>query len=111
MKIPSVHESIENIFLRRNPQCKREELNWRADGRLEWVCKRGIGHTVFSMEDYWTHGCDGCCKDLVKFGIEFHVPKVNANSVQDGMKQGSVPQDSGMKQESCRPKEDEDDNK
>ena len=73
----SVHDSIEDIFLRRNRFCKREELNWRADGRLEWVCEHGIGHTVFSMNEDWIHGCDGCCKDLVKFSIKFHVPKVS----------------------------------
>ena len=67
-----VHEAIEQIFLKRNPKCKKKDLQWRADQRLEWVCEHGIGHTVFSPEDYWTHGCDGCCKKLVKFTIKFY---------------------------------------
>ncbi len=74
-KIQSVHDSIEDIFLRRNPKCKRDQLNWRADGRLEFVCEHGVGHTVFSMDDHWIHGCDGCCNDLVRFSITFIVPK------------------------------------
>ena len=40
----------------------------REDGRLERMCKHGIGHTVGHL-DYrelkdrymWVHGCDGCC--------------------------------------------------
>ena len=37
-------------------------LNYREDGRIEWVCKHGIGHTVYYPE--WSdgvHGCDRCC--------------------------------------------------
>ena len=40
----------------------------REDGRLERLCKHGIGHTVGHIlpkmlkEDWiWIHGCDGCC--------------------------------------------------
>jgi len=73
-QIQSVHKSIEDIFLRRNPSCKREHLLWRVDQRLEWTCSHGVGHTVFSLDNNFTHGCDGCCK-LTKFSIEFHVPK------------------------------------
>lgn len=76
--IPSVHESIENIFIKRNPQCILKELLWRGDQRLEWHCKHGIGHTVFSPEGYFVHGCDGCCKGLVTFNIKFNVPKKSA---------------------------------
>lgn len=46
-------------------------LVFRMDGRVEWVCKHGTGHTIavqpllFSFESWkgsWgTHGCDGCC--------------------------------------------------
>lgn len=80
-KIQSVHKSVEDIFLRRNPNCKEKELNWRADERLEWICPHGVGHTVFSPtreeepEGHWIHGCDGCCKGLVTFLIKFNVPK------------------------------------
>lgn len=43
---------------------KPEEFNIRADGRIEWVCKHGVGHTVFSANGDYTHGCDGCCEEL-----------------------------------------------
>lgn len=39
----------------------------RADGRAEWVCEHGIGHTIFvppefeHIDAWWVHGCDGCC--------------------------------------------------
>ena len=40
----------------------------REDGRLERMCKHGIGHTVGHLDfkqlryDHtWIHGCDGCC--------------------------------------------------
>lgn len=43
-------------------------LNQRADGRLEWICKHGIGHTIavpktMNSEHWssWVHTCDGCC--------------------------------------------------
>ena len=74
IKEKSVHDLIEDIFLKRNPKCIREELNWRSDGRLEWVCKHSIGHTVFSINDNFIHGCDMCC-NLVTFSIKFNVPK------------------------------------
>lgn len=47
--------------------------NWRADGRLEWVCKHNIGHPDIKIakrlarryghpvETWTTHGCCGCC--------------------------------------------------
>lgn len=45
----------------------------REDGRLERVCKHGIGHTVGHVrakelaEDWiWIHGCDGCCREYAK---------------------------------------------
>jgi hypothetical protein len=46
----------------------------REDGRLERICKHGIGHTVGHLdpkmrlaEDWiWIHGCDGCCRDYTK---------------------------------------------
>ena len=40
----------------------------REDGRLERLCKHGIGHTVghlnvkeWNTEYVEIHGCDGCC--------------------------------------------------
>lgn len=42
----------ENEFLR------------RADGRIEWVCTHGVGHTVWCPNENYIHGCDGCCRQL-----------------------------------------------
>ena len=42
---------------------------YRADGRIEWSCKHGVGHTIsvptkhHEDETWWTHGCDGCCRE------------------------------------------------
>jgi len=42
-----------------------EEFLTRLDGRIEWLCKHGMGHTVwFPKESSEVHGCDGCCKEL-----------------------------------------------
>ena len=76
--IPTVHESVENIALRRNPNIKRDELLWRGDDCLEWVCEHGVGHTIFAPYPgpNWYHGCDGCCNKIkVSFAIEFLVKK------------------------------------
>jgi hypothetical protein len=50
------------------------EWNIRSDGRLEFMCKHGVGHTVSippfveltnegldAQRPWWAHGCDGCC--------------------------------------------------
>jgi hypothetical protein len=52
-------------FLKLNPKIKEEEISWRRDGRLEWICEHGVGHTVYEPKgkDY-IHGCDGCCKKV-----------------------------------------------
>lgn len=45
-----------------------EELSFREDGGVEWICEHGIGHTVYNPNDWgkynYVHGCDGCCKDI-----------------------------------------------
>lgn len=45
-----------------------EELSFRDDGRIEWICKHGVGHTVYNPNDWgeytYVHGCDNCCKDI-----------------------------------------------
>lgn len=44
-------------------------INRRYDGRYEWVCKHGVGHTVYVLHEFeeinewWRHGCCGCCAD------------------------------------------------
>ena len=74
-QFPTVHRSIENIFLKRNRHCTRDQLHWRGDSRMEWMCKHGTGHTVFSPRDNdFMHGCcmEGCCSSLVTFSIKFN---------------------------------------
>ena len=47
-------------------------MHYRADGRVEWICEHGIGHTMHVPEKYkddwawWVHGCDGCCEEIYK---------------------------------------------
>ncbi len=61
----------------------------REDGRIEWKCKHGYGHTVAipyhlvqlvakqkgprlrvrEMNAHFSHGCDGCCGEGTKNGI------------------------------------------
>lgn len=58
-------EDIENKFLKANPKIDRKKLNWRLDGRLEWLDDIGVGHTVFAPDgsDY-NHGCNGLCRNV-----------------------------------------------
>jgi len=58
-------EMIQKKFLQLNPKVKIQELNWRIDGRLEWCCEHGIGHTVYAPKNNdYVHGCDGCCEKV-----------------------------------------------
>lgn len=50
-----------------------DNLNYRYDGRVEWVCEHGVGHTIEIPEwvkkkgtkqqkiVWFSHGCCGCC--------------------------------------------------
>lgn len=54
------------LFLKKNPTIDVRELNWRIDGRLEWICECGVGHTVYAPENSdFVHGCDGCCEKII----------------------------------------------
>ena len=61
-RIDSEYQEICKILLQ-----DKENLLIRGDGRVEWVCEHGCGHTVsvpFKYKDewaWWSHGCDGCC--------------------------------------------------
>lgn len=45
-----------------------EEFLIRADGRIEWTCTHGVGHTVwYPKGSSGTHGCDGCCGKLKEY--------------------------------------------
>lgn len=45
-----------------------KECQMRADGRVEWICNHGVGHTIWAGRKMgksgYTHGCDGCCSKL-----------------------------------------------
>ena len=47
-----------------------DKLFYRIDGRVEWICEHGIGHTMkvpsehLDDKSWWVHGCDGCCKKM-----------------------------------------------
>lgn len=59
-------------FLKNNPTITKEQLIYRADGRIEWQCPHGIGHTIIVPKQYekeqswWIHGCchEMCCSKL-----------------------------------------------
>lgn len=42
-----------------------DSINYRIDGRIEWICDHGVGHTIYSKNNYFIHGCDGCCFNLI----------------------------------------------
>ena len=49
----------------------------RQDGRIEWVCKHGVGHTIEIPQNMnprydYIHGCDGCCSEVYKFIFEIN---------------------------------------
>lgn len=45
---------------------EEDRIQKRADGRFEWVCEHGVGHTIwFPKNSDGVHGCDGCCRELV----------------------------------------------
>ena len=54
------------------------KIKIREDGRVEYVCIHGIGHTIAipyklalickdkaNTDAMFSHGCDGCCKKIV----------------------------------------------
>ena len=45
------------------------EFRVRLNGKIEWVCEHGIGHTVwYPKGSDGVHACDGCCHKLKKKG-------------------------------------------
>lgn len=40
------------------------DFNIRSDGRIEYICSHGVGHTIYSPNNNFVHGCDGCCRGL-----------------------------------------------
>lgn len=58
-------ENVMERVLKENPYVPSKEFGFRIDGRVEWFCKHGVGHTVFApIGSDLVHGCDGCCKNV-----------------------------------------------
>lgn len=61
-----IHPKIKEMSEKLNRP--KEEFQMRFDGRCEWVCEHGVGHTVWAPKEQgeagYTHGCDGCCSKL-----------------------------------------------
>lgn len=52
-------------FIKLNPNIKYNNLINRIDGRIEWICSHGEGHTIwYPKGSNSLHGCDGCCRFL-----------------------------------------------
>jgi hypothetical protein len=58
----ALKDIIEKV-LEFNPEFERDNLIVRTDGRIEYNCKHSCGHTVYSPNKDYIHGCDGCCKN------------------------------------------------
>lgn len=57
------NEKVDKI-IRDSPS---DRINLRMDGRVEWICDHGVGHTIWNPRDgkyAFVHGCDGCCSQL-----------------------------------------------
>ena len=54
------------MIIGKNSETEKDVIT-RADGRKEWICEHGVGHTIEVPEEHkdksswWSHGCDGCC--------------------------------------------------
>jgi hypothetical protein len=63
----------------------------RLDGRIEWTCRHGIGHTIFSTRKglfEFVHGCDGCCSSKVYKEAKKRFDKVkNYDDLKNVLKQ------------------------
>lgn len=66
-----INKEAEQFFDNKIKEVAREynvdvnELQWRYDRRIEWVCEHGVGHTIWSPEGDFVHGCDGCCQQIL----------------------------------------------
>ena len=69
--------SIVDQILKLNPNITIDDLYGRSDGRIEWICSHGTGHTVYSPNNNYTHGCCGitegnkligCCSKIKIIG-------------------------------------------
>ena len=65
--IEEPYDKFIEKFLKKNPTITEDDLNFRMDGRIEWICEHGIGHTIWHPKGSdFVHGCDSCCKKLKK---------------------------------------------
>ena len=56
------YDNYKILELAKKYKKKPNTFQQKEDGRIEWVCKHGIGHTVYGND--MTHCCDGCCIKL-----------------------------------------------
>ena len=54
-------KDIVDKILETNPDFDRENITIRLDGRIEYGCEHGVGHTIYSPNGDYLHGCEGCC--------------------------------------------------
>ena len=54
-------------------------INERLDGRIKWICEHSIGHTIWSPEGYYVHGCDGCCRVFMGTKIKDGIRNIARN--------------------------------
>lgn len=75
-EILDLFKTLNNI----DPYDNDFEFYPRADGRLELICEHGVGHTIYSPNNNFIHGCCGseCCK---KFKIIRHPAEINKISL------------------------------
>ncbi len=46
---------------------EEKDLLYRLDGKVEWLCKHKVGHTIWHPKgSNGEHECDGCCKKFFK---------------------------------------------
>ena len=67
------HGEAWRTIIVENQTIKKGELGLRLDGRIEWICEHGTGHTIWVEPKYakqnawWVHGCDHCCVNNKEF--------------------------------------------
>jgi len=60
---------------------KKKNIYNRTDGRIEWICEHGVGHTIYSPNNNDVHGCDGCCSKLNHINNQFKIVVLNGVSM------------------------------
>jgi len=61
-------QTIIDAFIKMFPETKRDQFLYRNDRScIEWLCpKHGVGHPIWDAQNFYGHGCCGCCGDKIK---------------------------------------------